>query len=233
MDAIVPAAGRGTRMGALTDDRPKPLVEVAGRPLLAHVLDALVAAGADRATVVVGNRGDQIRERFGGTYGETPLRYVTQPEPLGLADAVARAREVVGGTALVLNGDNVVKGNLADVAAAGRGADAAVLVERVTRAAARDTGVLVVEAGRVVSGVEKPTDPPSRSAAAGCYWLGPAAFDACEDLGPPGDAEAELTAALDRLARAGGEVRAVPFDGRRVNVNRPGDRERAAEILGG
>lgn len=231
MDAIVPAAGRGTRMRPLTDDRPKPLVEVAGRPLVTHALDALLGAGADRLVVVVGYRGDQVREALGTTYRGRPVRYVDQPEPVGLGDAVARARDAVDGTALVLNGDNVVRGNLADVAAAGRAADAAVLVERVSRAAARETGVVVVEGDRVVRAVEKPADPPALTVAAGCYALGPAAFDACEAL-EAGGGEAELTDALDRLARAGGQVAAVPFEGERVNVNRPADRETAAALLG-
>ncbi len=231
VDAIVPAAGRGTRMGHLTADRPKPLVEVAGRPLVAHVLDALVDAGADRLVVVVGDRGDQVREVVGDAVRATPVRYVAQPEPLGLGDAVARARDAVDDAALVLNGDNVVAGNLADVAEAGRDADAAVLVDRVARDVAAETGVVVVEEGRVVRAVEKPADPPARTVAAGCYWLGPAAFDACDALAPDGGQEAELTAALDGLARAGGEVRAVPFEGERVNVNEPADRERAAAVL--
>lgn len=66
--------------------------------------------------------------------------------------------------------------------------------------------------------------------AAGYSAFGPAAFDACERLGGgPEDGEVERTAALDRLARAGGEVRAVPVEAERVN--RRADRERGAALL--
>lgn len=77
MQAIVVAAGRGTRMGPLTETRPKPLVPVAGATLLEHVLDA--AAGVvDEYVIVVGYRGDQIRERIGASYAGTPVVYAEQ-----------------------------------------------------------------------------------------------------------------------------------------------------------
>lgn len=120
---------------------------MAGRPLVAYAFDAVLEAGAHALVVVVGDRGEQVREAFGGDYRGTSVRYVSRPEPLGLEDAVRRGGDAVDGTALVLNGDTVVRGPLGDVAAAGRDADAAVLVDRVSRDAARDTGVLDVETG--------------------------------------------------------------------------------------
>ena len=96
MQALVPAAGRGSRLRPLTDDRPKALVEVGNRPLLEHVLDAL-SDHVDEYVVVVNYLGDRIRDYFGGSYRKTPITYVEQPERLGLADAVSRAEPSIEG----------------------------------------------------------------------------------------------------------------------------------------
>ena len=68
MDAVIPTAGRGSRLGELTDDRPKGLVDVAGRPLLAHVFETAVEAGADQLVAVVGYEAAQIVDRFGDAF---------------------------------------------------------------------------------------------------------------------------------------------------------------------
>lgn len=60
MKAVIVAAGRGSRMRAMTDDRPKCLIEFAGRPLIAWQIDTLRAAGVEEITVVVGYRGEAL-----------------------------------------------------------------------------------------------------------------------------------------------------------------------------
>ncbi|WP_128905727.1 sugar phosphate nucleotidyltransferase [Halorubrum amylolyticum] len=91
MDAVIPAAGRGSRLGELTADRPKGLVDVAGRPLLAHVFETAVDAGADALVVIVGYEAAQIVDRFGDTFEGVPITYVHQRERLGLGHAVVQA----------------------------------------------------------------------------------------------------------------------------------------------
>jgi hypothetical protein len=78
MDAVIPAAGRGSRLGTLTDDQPKGLVDVAGRPLLAHVLETAVEVGADGLVVIVGYEAAQIVDRFGDAFEGIPITYVHQ-----------------------------------------------------------------------------------------------------------------------------------------------------------
>lgn len=234
MDAIVPAAGAGTRLRPLTADRPKGLVDVAGEPLLARVFDAVVPLGVETIVVVVGDRGGQIVDRFGEAYRGTPLRYVHQPEPRGLGHAVRLAGRHVDGDALLVNGDNVMGGDLTPVVERHREATpaATVPVEPVTRAEARDTGVVVVEDGRVRAAVEKPEDPVSLTALAGVVVASPAVFDALDGVAPSARGEVELPAALDRLARRGRRVLAVDVPGWRVNVNTPADLEVAVDRLG-
>ena len=232
MHGLVPAAGRGTRLRPLTDDRPKPLVEVGGRPLLAHVLETL-SPHVESYAVVVGYRGDEIRERFGDSYDGTPITYVEQDEPAGLADAVRRAEPAVDGPVLQLNGDNVLRGNVGEVVATHRerDADATLLVDRVTPERAARGGVLEVEGGEVVDLVEKPDDPPSRLATTGCFAFSPRIFEACRAVEPSPRGEYELVDAVRWLLRNGGTVETVRFDGWRVNVNEPTDVERAEAAL--
>ncbi|WP_424014175.1 NTP transferase domain-containing protein [Halorubrum xinjiangense] len=73
MDAIIPAAGRGSRLGELTVNRPKGLVDVAGRPLLACAFETVVDAGADELIVIVGDEAPQILDRFGHAFEGIPI----------------------------------------------------------------------------------------------------------------------------------------------------------------
>lgn len=232
MDGVVPAAGRGERLRPLTDDRPKALLEVDGTPILTHVFDALLPH-VDRYVVVVGYRGEQIRDHYGSSYRSIPIQYVEQPEPRGLADALQRAEGVVDGTFVHLNGDNVVRGNIGDVVSThlSSNADATLAVERVSRDRAKRGGVVKLHNDTVVGVVEKPADPPSRLATTGCFAFSPRIFDACRAVEPSDRGEYELPDAIQWLLDNGGTVETVRFDGWRVNVNTPRDVARAREQL--
>lgn len=237
--AVIPAAGRGTRLRPLTDDRPKPLVAVAGRPLLAHVFDALAPIDPVSYAVVIGYRGEQVRERFRDAYDGTPIEYVEQPEPVGLADAVGRAGDVVDGPAIVCNGDNAFGDDLRPLAIAhvapseaGDAPAATLLVEEATIEEARTTGVVVTdERGRVERVVEKPEDPPSTLVNAGAYAFSPAIFEACDAIEPGDTGEYELAEAITWLIEEGHCVETLRYEGERVNVNTGADLERASRIV--
>lgn len=234
MKGVVPAAGRGTRLRPLTDEKPKGLVEVAGSPILTHCFEQLRSAGVSEFVVVVGYRGEQIREYYGEAFEDVPITYVRQPERRGLGDAVLQARPVVDDAFLVLNGDNVTRANVDAVADRQLSTDAAVtlLVERVSREAASRTGVCRTdEQGRLTRMVEKPDEPPSRLVVAGCYGFEPVLFEALERLEPSDRGEYELTDAIDALARDGHRVETVPLEGWRINVNTERDVERASDRL--
>ncbi len=234
MQAVVPAAGRGSRLDPLTDDRPKALVEIDGRPLLSYVFDALPPSIREYV-VVVGYLGDQIRDRFGDRYGGTPITYVEQPRREGLADAVYRTDPVVEGDFAQLNGDNVLAGNVTEVIRThrARDADATLLVERVSRERATRGGVLSMEDGAVTGIVEKPDEPPSRLAVTGCFAFSPHIFEAIEAIEPSNRGEYELPDAIEYLLGHGGRIETVALDGWRVNVNTEADITRAEEWLSG
>lgn len=106
MQAVIMAAGRGTRLGEITSGRPKSLVKVGPRPILEHTLLSVLPL-AKRAVIVIGYRGRQIKEYFGGNFQGLPLIYVEQKELSGTAMALWQARPFLGpGKFLVLNGDD-------------------------------------------------------------------------------------------------------------------------------
>ena len=233
MQFVVPAAGEGSRLGTLTDDRPKGLVTVSGRPLLSIVFDTAIDAGATELVVIVGVGGDQIRHRYGESYRSVPIEYVEQPEPLGLGDAVHRAGERIDTQFAVLNGDNVFVDPIrpAIERAADRDVDGVLLVETATPAVARETGVVVLDGTEVIELVEKPEDPPTTTITTGCSVLPPGVFPELERAQPSDRGELELATGMDRLIRTGKTIEAVRYHGDRVNVNRPADIETAEQLL--
>ncbi|MCU4925462.1 sugar phosphate nucleotidyltransferase [Halobacteria archaeon AArc-dxtr1] len=232
MQAVVPAAGEGTRLRPLTDSQPKGLVEVAGRPILTHCFDRLRTAGVDEIIVVIGYEGAQIVDYYGDSYEGTPLTYVRQVDRKGLAHAILQAEPAVDGDFLVYNGDNVFAGSLAPVldTQSKPDVDATLLTEHTTRDVARTTGVVTTSAdGTVIDITEKPADPPTTRVTTGVYALPETIFDYCRASTPANTGEYELADALTNLRHAGSTIATVSLDGWRVNVNTPADRERATQ----
>jgi N-acetyl-alpha-D-muramate 1-phosphate uridylyltransferase len=104
------AGGRGTRLGELASDTPKPLLEVAGEPFLAHQLRLLAAHGASRAVLCVGYRGEQIQSRIGTSCHGVSIAYSHDgPELDGTLGAIRRALPLLGERFLVLYGDTYLR----------------------------------------------------------------------------------------------------------------------------
>lgn len=235
MQAVIPAAGAGTRLRPLTASRPKGLVEVAGKPILTHCFEQLLDLQISDVIVIVGYRGQDIIDHYGDSFADLSLTYVWQEERRGLAHALLQAHEHVEDDCLLLNGDNVFRANLEAVVSAQRDSavDGVALVTDVEPAEARRTGAVVVDGDRIVEIVEKSSDPPSTLVSAGCYLLPLAIFHACRLIRPGADGEYQLSDAVSVLCRAGYDFVPVHLDGWRVNVNTPADIDRAeARLLG-
>ena len=234
MKGVILAAGEGTRLRPRTDEIPKPLVEVGGDPILTHCLETLRELDIEEAVIVVGYKGDRIKERYGKTFRGLDISYAHQAERDGLAHAVLAARDYVESDFLVLNGDNIYATNLATVVERHTTTDADITfpVEAVTAEAATRGAVCEVDAdGRVTGLVEKPDDPPSTLVPAACYVLPPAIFSACQIVKPSARGEYELPDAIDLLLHAGYSVETLPFEGWKVNINTERDIERAERRL--
>jgi len=234
MKAVVLAAGKGTRLRPLTDETPKALVDVAGRPLLDHVLEQLVGLGISEFVVIVGYRKQQIIDRYGDEFRGVPITYAHQREQLGLAHALLQARPYIDDDFALMLGDNVFRANLADVVERQRSGDvdAAFLVEEVPLDEAERYGVCETNGhGEIVEVVEKPEDPPSNMVMTGFYTFSPAIFHACQLVQPSDRGEYELPDTIDLLLESGRTIEAIPMDGWRVDVGYPEDRDRAERRL--
>ncbi|SER82381.1 UTP--glucose-1-phosphate uridylyltransferase AglF [Natrinema salaciae] len=234
MQAVVLAAGEGTRLRPLTEEKPKVLVEVDGTPLIEDVFDNLIDIGATEFIVVVGYRKEKIIERYDDEYRGIPITYAHQREQLGLAHAILQAEPYIDDDFMLMLGDNIFRANLSDVVNRQREdrADAAFLVEEVPFDEASRYGVLDTnEYGEIVEVVEKPDDPPSNLVMTGFYTFTPAIFHACHLVQPSDRGEYELPDAIDLLIQSGRTIDAIRMDGWRVDVGYPADRDKAEDRL--
>src|ERR1017187_5508508 len=93
--AVILAAGRGTRMGGMTSEIPKPMLPVHGRPILEHILEGFVSMGVEQFLIVVGYRREAIEDHFRGS--RFPIEFRVQDPVNGTGSAARRARDFVGG----------------------------------------------------------------------------------------------------------------------------------------
>jgi len=213
MQAVVLAAGEGTRMRPLTENTPKPMLPVADRPLVAHTADTAIEAGAEELVFVVGYEADAVREFFGDSYGGVPVEFAVQEEQLGTADAVDAASEYLDGPFAVLNGDNLYDGaSLSELF------DAAPSIAAYSVPDPSNYGVLSTAGDRVTAIVEKPADPPTELANAGAYVF-PAEARDWLDVEMSERGEREITDVVMQVIEAY-DVTAVEVD-RWLDVGRP------------
>lgn len=166
MNLIIPVAGLGTRLRPHTWSKPKPLVSVAGKPVLGHVLDRLTPLGLDTVVFVTGYLGDQIQAYVRDHYDFEAI-FVEQTEPRGQSDAVIKAAGKVSGPTLIVFPDMIFE---ADVAQLNRlDADGALFVKEVDDP--RRFGVVVRDGDRIARLVEKPRDLVSNLAIVGLYYF--------------------------------------------------------------
>lgn len=217
--AVVLAAGRGTRMGGLTTATPKPLLPVAGRPIIEHVLSGFAAAGVRRAVVVTGYLGAAIESALGaGAHLGLEIVYCRQERADGTARALLQAEPLVGPDPFAVSwGDVLVPAAFyAEFVAAFalRPCDAQVAVNEV-HDPWRGAAVYVHPDWRVHRLVEKPSRGTSTTHwnNAGVLMLSRVAFDYARRVGPSARGEYELPQAIAQMVCDGCEVRAVPVRG--------------------
>ncbi|MEF8863321.1 MAG: UTP--glucose-1-phosphate uridylyltransferase AglF [Haloarculaceae archaeon] len=234
MKAVVLAAGEGTRLRPLTEDRPKGMVEVAEKPILTHCFEQLAELGAEEFVVVVGYMKEEIISHYGDEFEGIPITYTHQREQKGLAHALLTVEEHVDDDFMLILGDNVFRANLGDVIRRQQEdrADAAFLVEEVPMAEASRYGVCVTnDYGEITEVVEKPEAPPSNLVMTGFYTFSPAIFSACRLVQPSNRGEYEISEAVDLLIQSGRTIDALPIEGWRMDIGYPEDREAAEKRL--
>jgi glucose-1-phosphate thymidylyltransferase len=234
MKAVVLAAGKGTRLRPLTDEKPKGMVEVDGKPLLTHCFEQLVNMDIEELLVVVGYKKEIIIEHYGDEFEGTPITYAHQREQDGLAHALLTVEDHIDDDFVLMLGDNIFRANLDDVVnrQQEQRADAAFLVEEVPYDEASRYGVCDTNKyGEIVNVVEKPEDPPSNLVMTGFYTFSPEILHACHLVQPSARGEYEISEAIDLLIQSGRTIDAIRMDGWRIDVGYPEDRDEAERRL--
>lgn len=167
MKVVIPMAGYGKRLRPLTYSRPKPLINIAGQPMLKHVIDSLQGIDIDEYIFIVGYLGDQIEEYITNDCN-VRASFVTQQEMLGQAHAIHLAREFLQGPTIVLFADTLFEADLEPIKHTD--ADALVYVKEVEDP--RRFGVVELNgAGRVARFIEKPESMENKQAVIGLYYV--------------------------------------------------------------
>jgi len=175
MKVIIPLAGFGKRMRPHTWSKPKPLVNVAGKPVLGHILDKLadLDVQVDELIFIVGWLGEQIKHYYESSDYPYPASYVEQKELLGQAHAIWLAREHLNGPVLIIFVDTIFEADLGGLETSGL--DGVLYVKEVEDP--RRFGVVVQgDDGLVRRLVEKPDNFEHRLAVVGVYYVHDAAW---------------------------------------------------------
>ena len=223
--AVLLAAGRGTRMRDLTDELPKPMIAVRGKPILQHIIEGLRAAGVEHFLVIVGYRAEVVRQFLGdGARFGSMISYATQIVQDGTGKVVELARDFAGGDAFVLSyGDIIVEpSNYQRLVRLDDGCEAIVSVKR-NEDVSQGGAVFVNERFELIDLREKPApgEPTSSWYNAGIYAFRPRIFEYTARLERSPRGEFELTDAIRDLARAGKKVQALELTGAWADVRDP------------
>ena len=214
MKAIIPVAGVGTRLRPHTFSNPKVLINVAGKPIIGHIMDKLIAAGIDEAIVIVGYLGDMVENWLTSHYN-IKFTFVTQSELLGLAHAIWMCKPFVfdNEPLLIILGDTIFDVDLDPVLKSPFSTLGVKVVDDPRR-----FGVAITDGEKILKLVEKPDTPVSNLAIVGLYFLlkaGPlfASINYLIDNDIKTKGEYQLTDALQHLIEKGETFTTFPVQG--------------------
>lgn len=220
--AVVLAAGEGTRLRPLTQNRPKPMLPAANRPILEHVLDALVDAGIERIVLVVGYRRERVQSYVGPSYRDVPVEYVVQDKQLGSGHALLQAADTVSEPLLVVNGDRLIESAaVEEVGTAFAECERPAAMAVIERESVSRYGVVSLDGDEVTELVEKPNSEGHGMINAGIYAFEETIFDEIEATSRR-SGELALTDTIGALVDQR-EVTGIPIEGMWVDATYPWD----------
>jgi len=170
MKAVIPLAGKGTRLRPHTHHTPKPLLKVAGKPVLAYILDDLVALGVEEVVFIVGHLREEMEEWIRREYPNLTGHYVLQAVQDGTAGAIALAEPYMDEDLLIIFADAVLDVDYGLTRSLGAEYEAVIWAKEVEDY--QRYGVIVTnEDGTMAKIVEKPSEPISKLANIGLYYV--------------------------------------------------------------
>ena len=223
--AVILAAGRGKRMGSITQETPKPMLSIHGKPILEHILERLTTAGIERFFVVTGYRGELIENHFRDWPG---IEFRRQEPVNGTGRAASLARDFVGNDLFLLTYADILCEPAEYIRCSEileqHPATAAVLAVKAVPDPWQGAAVYEKQ-GRIRRIVEKPPKGSSTTHwnSAGFYAFRPLIFEYLERIQPSPRNEYELTSALTMMLSDGLELRISEIVGEWRDVCRPED----------
>lgn len=222
---IIMAGGKGTRLRPFTEDRPKPMLEIAGKPMMQHIIERAQKQGFSRFIISLNYLGDVIRDHFGdGSDFGIYIDYVNENEPLGTAGALSLLVSRPDKPFIVTNGDVLADINYGELIDFRDRHDASAVMAVRVYEWANPFGVVQMDGPEITGFAEKPI---SRSYInAGIYAFDPGALDLLE-MGQ----HCDMPSLFDRLRENGQRTVAYPMHEPWLDVGRPDDLKRANEIF--
>lgn len=232
MQAVILAAGRGTRMDELTMATPKPMLPVAGRPLLEYKIDSLPEEFTE-VILIVGYLKDVIKRHFGAVYGNRKIEYVEQGELNGTAGALWAAKDTLRDRFLVMMGDDIYTREDIEACIAKENAWT-LLVQQLPEM--HRAGIVRLDAeGRIVEIIESSIEDMERLepglASTNLYVLDTRLFTAPLLPKHAGSLEYGLPQTVVNAARTLGIPFEPVFTDKWIQITAPNDLVRAAEML--
>lgn len=197
MQAVILAAGEGTRVRPLTRSRPKSMIPVANRPIIEYVIEALVKNGIRDIVVVVGYRKEQVT-RFLNQL-DVPIEVVVQTKQLGTAHALRSAETKITGDFLLLPGDNYIDPH--SISRIAQTQNAILIKEHPNPS---NFGVVLLKDGKITEIVEKPAHAPSFMVSTGIYSLNQEVFSCIQGN--------NMTDVISSMIKNGIHIQGIPAD---------------------
>lgn len=228
--AFVLAGGKGERLRPLTNETPKPMVRVAGKPILEYCIELLAANGVTDIVLGTGYMHEKIESYFadGRKFG-IEVTYSVEKGPLGTGGALKQAEAMLGERFFMLNGDNIADFSLTAMSQRHFDAGALATIALVEVENAESYGAAKVEGMKITEFVEKPgpESAPSRLVNAGAYVIEKAALSAL----PPGFSLIEKAMFPELASR--GKLAAYMHKGMWLTTDTPERIARAEAALSG
>ncbi|MFO7260617.1 MAG: sugar phosphate nucleotidyltransferase [bacterium] len=170
MKVVIPLAGMGTRLRPHTYVRPKPLLEVGGKPVMSYILDDLEDLGVQEIVFITGYLGEKVREYMAASYPRFRAHYVEQTALNGTAGAVKLAQPFIDEEVLIIFVDTLFDADLGLIRR--EAPDVAGIIWAKEVEDYQRFGVIVAdEQGFMQRIVEKPKEPISKLANIGLYYI--------------------------------------------------------------
>lgn len=175
--AFILCGGEGIRLKPLTDDIPKTLLPINGKPILEYNIELMKRNGIKKIILGTGHLGDQIKNYFGnGEHFDVDISYSHEEQPLGTGGALKLVSKIINDTFIMCNGDELKDVDIRKMFDVHKQNNADITIALTSVNNPQLYGVALLEGDRIIKFLEKPENPPTNMINSGLYILEPKIF---------------------------------------------------------